>query len=170
MSQFRALSEEVEGLDGEGSVDLGVRPLTPRPLTPQDEQAVDDICSLLVSGQEDAVRNAQPRTPSKDPNDPRGCCGSGTGGACRKLFPPEKLAHHMSELARIVGATAADQETAQAEIQDLNESVKKHQKRIAELEGNIEKLRQLFANANRKRPAEAATGQGPSKRPVPVAP
>jgi len=170
MSQFRALSEEVEGLDGEGSFNLGDRPLTPRQLTPQDEEAVDDICSLLFSGQEDAAcaRNAQPRTPSKDPNDPRGCCGSGTGGACRKLFPPKQLAHHMSELARIVGATAADQETAQAEIQDLNESVKKHEKRIGELEGNIEKLRQLFANGKRKRCAEEATG--PSKRTAAVAP
>jgi len=167
MSQFRVLSEEVEGVDGEGSFDLGDRPLTPRPLTPQDEEAVDDICSLLFSGQEDAVRNAQPGTPSKNPNDPRGCCGSGTGGACRKLFPPEQLAHHMSELARIVGATAADQETAQAEIQVLNESVKKHEKRIAELEGNIKKLRRLFGNGKRKRCAEEATGQGPTKRTAP---
>ena len=172
MSQFRALSEEVEGSDDEGSFDLGGRPLTPRPLTPQDEETVtelDDMYNCLVSGQEDAARNAQPGTPSKDPNDPRGCRGSGTGGPRKRLqFPetPEDCLDMMKAMGDTFAKTVAAQETAQAEIQSLEDRVKKHEMRIAELENTLAFLlaKKTKVAASRKRLAEKATGEGPSKR------
>ena len=176
MSEFRVLSEVVQGSDDEGSFDLGDRPLTPRPLTPQDEETVDELhnmCKHLASGQEDAARNAQPRTPSKDPNAPRGCRGSDTAGACRRLFSPETPEEWL-DMMKVMGdsfaKTFAAQADAKKEVNALKQQVEKHEKRIAVLEGYLERLYRLEDAIRSKRRAEEATEHGPSKRPVPSAP
>lgn len=163
MSQFTALSQ----VDGEVSVDLG----TLRPLSRQDEQDLKALCSQLSSGQEDAAKNAQPRTPSKNPDDPRGCRGSDTAGACRRLFSPE-TPEECLDMMKLMGdtfaKTVAAQANAEEEVNALKEKVENHEKRIAVLEGHLKGIWRID-EASRKRRAEEATGQGSNKRPAAVA-
>ena len=76
---------------------------------------------------------------------------------------PEECLYALTSITDKVSKTFAAQEAAQVKIQVLDDRVEKHEKRIAELEGYVNWLRRV-RDANRKRRAEEATGQGPSKR------
>ena len=155
-----------ERSDSGDSYDLGV---PAGRLTPEDHNLVctlgsgyqEDLRSLQANDNPAHPKTRTPMTPAAVANWARMV----PAGPCFRPETPEECLYALTSITDKVSKTFAAQEAAQVKIQVLDDRVEKHEKRIAELEGYVALAsKKTKVAANRKRRAEEATGQGPSKR------